>query len=164
MGTFWYVTFSSPDGWRSLNQFKRALQGMSSLLNLGGKIIDLPWTYSAQSLEWFTGKYLNSAGLPTPNPVVHQFISSMLGWWTHHWVLGSQSCLDHDTLCWNVMLLMLKTEILHQLRCTKPSKSWDKLPSSAGARFLPSTITYTQSIHSQNMSPPLFRHRESPFT
>jgi len=31
-------------------------------------------------------------------------------------------------------------EILHHLGCVKPCKHWDKLPTSTGAGFLPSTV------------------------
>ena len=36
--------------------------------------------------------------------------------------------------------ILLMEEILHHLGCTKPCKQWDKLPTSTGAEFLPSTV------------------------
>ena len=39
-------------------------------------------------------------------------------------------------------LILLMEEILHQLTCMKP---WDKLPTSTGAGFLPSTVSEARS-------------------
>ena len=36
--------------------------------------------------------------------------------------------------------LLLMAEILHHLGCMKPYKQWDKLPTSTGAGFQPSTV------------------------
>ena len=36
--------------------------------------------------------------------------------------------------------ILLMEKILHHLGCMKPCKSWDKLPTSTGAGFLPSTV------------------------
>ena len=37
-------------------------------------------------------------------------------------------------------VILLMEEILHHLGCIKPCKYWDKLPTSTGAGFLPSTV------------------------
>ena len=37
-------------------------------------------------------------------------------------------------------LLLLMEEILHHLGSIKPYEHWDKLPTSTGAGFLPSTV------------------------
>ena len=36
--------------------------------------------------------------------------------------------------------ILLMAEILHHLGCMKPYKYWDKLPTSTGAGFQPSTV------------------------
>ena len=36
--------------------------------------------------------------------------------------------------------ILLTEEFLHHLECIKPCKYWDKLPTSTGAGFLPSTV------------------------
>ena len=37
-------------------------------------------------------------------------------------------------------ILVMEEKILHHLFCIKPSKWWDKLPTSSGAGFQPSTL------------------------
>ena len=48
--------------------------------------------------------------------------------------------------CFFVILLM--EEILHHLGCMKPYKYWDKLPTSTGAGFQPSTVVYPSDDYS----------------
>ena len=38
--------------------------------------------------------------------------------------------------------ILLMAEILHHLGCMKPYKQWDKLPTSTGAGFQPSTVVF----------------------
>ena len=38
-------------------------------------------------------------------------------------------------------ILLLMAEILHHLGCMKPYKQWEKLPTSTGAGFQPSTVS-----------------------
>ena len=48
--------------------------------------------------------------------------------------------LKHGALSLVVVIVLLMEEILHHLGCTNPCKYWDKLPTSTGAGFQPSTV------------------------